>query len=687
MADELFSTGPRPGARVERRLNLRSQAPSKTRVGPSQGQLIMESLVTFAGVAGKQYEKKLKKEVEADKAVQMSRAVQGFLPTDNATKAGKLSHVAVNVQKESLGAQARLQQLGKTRVTDEEWNDAIRDEYTNIDTFLSDTYPDYKDNVEMQKLSSLAIRESIPKATAVMETHRVAFEIEDRMTSATDTIINNAAANPTKSVLKETTTMLDALQLTESQKDQTIVNAAINTRDPDILRLSKEYKGSRETSLYDRTGALQTLDKSLKNEAISDHAIQINIERNTLDEGYLTGAMSKDEWRQGHINRNRDLENRFSTPAQMDSIQAKKDKLTAQNYKSSDLIERMQNWAITDFSQDKREDVQAALDYLLDINQKSIFEQSRDVKPEDRSQFIKDKTTSKIAYIGDIATKGGGTVDAWTADLSNLANINIPATILEADIGTFKVELLSSTAQRGIELIESMSPTARDEHFDKLGSKEAKTLRNFMNMRELGMPLPQALDRAQMLTRNPSPVNIPAINKGVKAVISKQEFSWFRPDFPESQEAYLQNEIRQKVMLDPVPESKSNVKLVSDWMKKKWTTAGNLRLKGSPSYLSSATGLHAERLENAMEGYKEFHRERILPQIEGLGLKFKDVFPVTDPNRNTMELQTSTGLKIPGTRQSLGDLRKIASDWKVKKEKKVWESLGTGADLWYKEVK
>ena len=674
MADQL-NIGPRPGARVEKKLNLQSQASGKRQVGASVGSMLVESLVAYSGAIGEQYSKKVAKEVEADKAVQMSRAVQGFLPTDNATKAGVKSHVAVNSQKEALGAQARLQQLAKTDITDDQWEEAIRLEFKNLDTSLTDTYPSYGKDVELQKLSSLAMREIIPSATAVRETAKVGYEIKHRMNTATDAIINNAAANPTTDMLKETETILNSLQLTESQKDQTIIDAALNTRDPDILNLAKQYKGARNTSLFDRTGSLQTLDGNLKNEAISDHAIQINIERNTLDEAYLRGDIDENQWRQAHVNRNADLENRFSTPSQMDAVQAKKDKLTVADYKSSDLIRRMQNDSITDFSQDKPEDIQGAFDELLYINQKSILNQAKELPVEDQVQFIKDKTTAVIGYMGDIATKGNDTIDAWTADLSNLANLNIPTAITEADVRNFKVEQLSTTAQRAIQLIDGMSDTARDEHFDKIGSKEGKTLRHFMNMRDMGMPLPQALDRAQTLTRNPSPINIAAVNSGVKDVISNLEFTWFRPDFSDNQEAYLQNEIREKVMIDPTPDSKSNVDLVISWMKKKWTTVGNLWLKGSPDYLSSATGLHAEKLENAMEGYVQLHRERVLPQLEGLGLTMADVFPVTDPNRGTVELHTSTGFKVPGTRQSLGDLRKVASDWKVEKEQKVWKEM------------
>jgi len=657
--------GVRPGQRVQKKRNLGSQARSRAsfQPGQSEGSLAITALTAFAGVAGDAFTARTKKKVEADKAVQTSRALQGFAPTDDATIAGYDAHVAVNIKEQTLASQARLNELAKTRVSEDEWDEAIRKEYEGLDLTLSDDYERYTTSIDLQKLSSVAMREAIAKPTVIRETFKIQHEIEDRMNTATDTLMNNAAANPSSNVLDETNTMLEALKLTESQKDKVILDAIYNTRDQNLIDLSKEYKGERDTSLYERNGKIQQIEKNLKNQAIADKAIQINEERNTLDQSYIDGSMTREQWIQAHVNRNKDLDGKFSTPSHINSVDAAKDKVTVQQFKTNNITKNLLDWNFTDFSQYKPEDVQKAMDNILTVNTDQMVFEANKLPVEDRAEYIDNKQRATIKHYGDLGVKSGMTVDAWTSDLNALSKMVVPSEILESEGGE-----LSITASRGMKVLDSLSLTARDEYLQKLGKQERTTLQNFMHYRDMQMPLTQALDRAQTEARNPSKLNTETINKAVDAIRSEEE-AWFRPDFSSAQDAYLMDEVRQKTMAGRA-DSEAYQKVVSNWMKSQWTITGNMRLKGSPQQLTDLSGLHSEKLGNAIGGYIIANQDTIKDQISGFGFGLDDVFAVTDPTNGTFEIRTKDNVAIPGTRSSLQDLQKYNADLKVHVERR-----------------
>ena len=57
-----------------------------------------------------------------------------------------------------------------------------------------------------------------------------------------------------------------------------------------------------------------------------------------------------------------------------------------------------------------------------------------------------------------------------------------------------------------------------------MGSREAKTLRAFAHYKELGISMPQALDKAQTFAKNPQKPKKKDIDEAVDTITSKTSF-------------------------------------------------------------------------------------------------------------------------------------------------------------------
>jgi len=642
--------------------------------GMSEGTYIADALVKFAGVAGDMYIAKTAKKVEADKIVQTSRAMQKMQPSSDATNAGYQAHAAVAIKGQMLKKQAELNALADTNITDEQWDEAAKSAYVDVDNFMMENYDNYAKSNELQKLTAVAMREAMPQATARREAAKIGFEIDGRMNAGTDVLVNGSkvlqGAVGTEA-LDLLNGMLKPLQLTASQKDQVLTNAILQTRDPSLIKLAKEFKGDRDTSLFSRTGSIQRIDDQLESQNLADSAIDIADERSLVEGGYLSGEMTKSEFKTRVKNRNSVLDNKFMSPSRYEYILDQYDKRTAENYRTGDLINAIQDPNVVETGATKKEE-QAALTQMVKIREDSAQAKAdaQGLEGDDREEFIKAEKVRTIAHVGDQSVKIGALNGEWVATLQNLATMNVPANLLEGKAGGFTVQDLPDKAQAGIQILDSLPPVARDEYISGIKNVDkGKTLRNFMHLRELGVDLPLALQRAQFLTAHPVPVDFTAIQTGVEEVRDKQEYFWWRKDIPDNQSDYMEQVLREKIMVDPNPASEGNINLVSNWMKNSWTTTKKgTRLLGDPGYIARTAKLNVTRLDNALDGYIDSQAERFLPMISDMGLDAKDVFPVTDPKTGTISLRTTLG-PIPGTRRMISDLPKYAAQRKVKLEK------------------
>jgi hypothetical protein len=622
---------------------------------------MVESLVNFAGVAGSEYIKSVSKKIEADKAVQTSRAVEGLIPTSDATVAGYQAHAAVSIKSKTLGSQARLNELAKRKTTDEEWEEAIREEYRVLDEHMMENYPGYETDEVLQKLSAVSLRETIPQATAQREGYKLEHEINDRINSATDVLVNSAASgglniDNSKDLVASVDNMLKPLQLTASQKDQVVAQAIAISKDPALI------------------------DKTLQNQKIADNGISLAEERLTQEQALFTGEVTLKEFTDHVKRRNKDLNNKYMTPANFESVVTQLGKNTAAAFNMERLIKKIQSDNPNMYGE-KPKEVQAAYENLLKIREDKAIADAEELglQGDESIAHILNERQKTVKYLGDKSVEKGLLLESWKASIRNLSTMNVDTTGTEQD-GKFR---LSAKGKQAMHLLDSMTENTRGQYIDSLDNKKDRdAVMQFLHLREEGVPEGTALKQAQNLARNPRPIDFKAVQGGWEEVRDSQEWSWFRKDIPDSQVGYIEDTVKDYIMNNPNPGSPMSVDLVKGWMKNNWTTTKNgTRLMGNAQQLTElmsrddSGGLHISKIDTAVEQLIEINKDSIRKTLSIYGLDESDVYPVTNTKDGTIALHATGVGDFMGTKWGLSELPAMYATRKNELEAATAEAL------------
>lgn len=672
-----FSMGQTPGFVPETTPDLQSRVnKAQFQAGPNVAGALVNSLVAFADVAGDEYVKRVNKEVAADKVVQTAKALRKEAPTSDATRAGYQAHAAIALQDQAVKEQLRLNEVAKTDIDDEQWDKEVRNSYDTVDQYMSENYKGYKESPELQKLAGLSLREVIPQATAARQEQGLKREIEGRISTATDTLINAANTGAYKTLGAEgmaghVVTMMKSLQLSPSQQDAVFVDAIENTRSPELIESAKYWKGSRRSSLYDRSGRIQSLERELKKDAAEKDIFNTAQAKYAMESGFLAGEVTDQEFDL----RNKAHEKTTGKPlfqeSEVMSLMTNRDKALALENRKMQLLQDIGSDKAF-IGQYKDKEIQEGFTEYTQKVLMGIENDALTLQDSEKDSFIQQKSTQAVSRIADLSVRHDTLIESWKGDFHALATINVPADIKDK-------KGLPPVAQGALLKLDAMAPITRETYIDSLDSSDQKVLRAYTSLRDMNVPEIQALDKAQVMARNPSPPDRKAIEKATKSVYDKQE-AWLRPDFTGPQAGYIKDKIKERVALFPEPSSETNTKIVNEWFDKGWTIAGKTRVLGSPAKLQALTGLHPERLESAFSGLIHMNQEEIARSLNGTDLTIDDVFPETDPIKGTIVLRTKWG-QLPQTTMPLSKLKEMGDKYKVKLEEAASKKYNTYDDI------
>jgi hypothetical protein len=679
---------------IGRQMKNPGRKPRSAFLKSDQGVMIADALMNFAGAGGDIYQKVQNKKIESDKVIQTGRALIGAMPSDDATLAGYRTHAAVTLNSKTLQSQARLNELAKSGLSDEEWEKAIQDEYVKVDSYMSENYKNYTKDPEMQKMIPISFREIMPQLVAAKEADRINREIEERVNDASDILISSARMAKTngisiepEGIVSKIDQAVKGLQLTSDQKDKVVLKAIIATESPALIEASKLWRGDRKSSLYEREGSIQTIENNIQNQSISNNVISLSTELEAYKAGISSGEITLEHGLALIDKRNKELNGKFATRGTVAEIIRERNKEFAARYRKKMVKESISDPNNTDSLDFTDKEKQACYRDIYSDEMNKINKEAESLPEDKKAGFIQANTSSTVARVADLAVKQGDIVKPFVSTLANLASSNIAARQLTGEKGEVT---LDTTTQQAISLLDSMSPMAKYKHLEAVGGKEAKTVRAFMAYRDRGIPEPQSLAMAQSFMTNPFPPDMKRIRKGVDEVRDNLEsfMFFFGDDFDNNQESYLESEIQDQISLSPEPDDKGNIDLVTEYFKKGWTNVGSLRLKGAPGYLSKSIGINGDKLEGAMRGFVWSQKSIWEPQLKALQLDEDDVFPVTDPKRGTIQIMARSkafNANVPlGLPISLGKVRELSSQYKVQKEKDM-DELET-LDEAYKKV-
>lgn len=675
-----FSMGQTPGfvpgttPDLQNRVNKAQYQPK-----PNVAGALVDSLVAFAGVGADQYVKQIDKKLAKDKVVQTARALALEAPTDDATGVGLQAHALLRIQDEVHKQQTRLNALcdGK-ELTEEEWKKEAGDSYNAVDKYMLDNYPTYKDMPVLQQVTVNASREMMEQAVSYKNAKSKEREITGRINTATDALIN--AGTPTalaqlggaEGLAKHAVTMMKSLQLTPSQVDEVFIGATLNSRSPELIEASKYFTGARRTTLYNRSGQIQALERTLAKEAASKNILVNARQKYAEEQAYLRGEMSDEEMDRRDEASIRNTGKPQWSEAERMSLMQQKDKALAKEQRKLDAIKAWSNGTIGFLDFTDKETQEAGTSYV-DETIDSIRQEALKLPAEQQQEYVKQHAYKTVAAVADLSIHNSAPLKSWLNEFHALATTNVPANL-------DKENKLPSEAQGALLKLDAMSYATREAYLDKLDSNDAKVIRGYIGLRDMLVPEGQALSKAQVMARNPEPPDKNTINKVTEDIIDDTE-AWLKPDYTDAQRAYMTQMVRERVALFPLPGSDVNKKIVKDWLDKGWTTIGNTRLLGSRERLASLTGLEPDHLRVAMEGFLLSNSEYVNKALAVQGMTIDDAFPVTDPEKGTMTIYTKWG-PLPETTMPLSKLKSVADKYKHKMEQKMSEQFDNVSEVY-----
>lgn len=618
-----------------------------------QGLQIVDALVNFAEVGGGIYSTEMSKKIAEDKIVQSALASTGAAPTDDATVAGYRAHAAVMMQDQVMRHQLELNELAKQDLTDEEWDEQLRTRYRDVDEYIGKNYTTYDKDKEMQKLLPLAFREMMPQLNSVRQSEQIKRMVEKGKNSITDYIIQQAKLMKDNGVSMKPEVLADtfdykfkALRLASKEKDDIIEDVVLTSRSFELIEAAKVWKGDRKTSLFDRSGKLQQLEKKLINEALSTEAVAMTTKLMAIKQGIISGEILISDGmamldKMNKATNGEAVSSGFISGIWTDYYQARAAEAELTRAKEilsnpdaidpGDLKDKTKKAAYRSIYEDELDKAAEAI--------KSLPEGERQMQ----FAVLKKQSQSRVA---DMAVRNNDTVVPFVNILHNLATSNVA---FRADKDESGKPILGNTEKEGIGLIEAMSPIALVQHLDALQGygKEARAIRDFMAYRDRGMTDPQALAQAQANFRNPVVASAKQIKAGVDEVRDNLEFLW-TPNFEDKQVPYLEEQIRNQIALSSEPDSESNINLVTEYFKKGWTQVGKLWIKGSQKYLAQQLGVEGSMkgraaggngwIKDAFDAYTWGTKDEWEPMLYGNGLENDDVFPEVDDKKGTVRI-------------------------------------------------
>lgn len=286
----------------------------------------VNSLSGILGLASEGFRSYADNKIAEDRVKQTEQAVKGLMPTDDATRAGYEAHALVKSKGDQAKYIAKMKAFADTNPTDEEWEEAMSTGLASTQENLRDSYNLDVENEEqlytdLNKLALNNIVSATPQLTLHRETVKLEHENTTRMESLEDSIIGMTGVGLSPEVMVlDIDSITPELQLSPIDSDKAIINAVINSQSPELIEMSKILYQGRKTSLYQRSGAIQSLDAKQRKAGAINRTIDKSKAQVTAKDALMKGEMTEEEFYQFVGNQSAKLGEDLFTESAMTSM-------------------------------------------------------------------------------------------------------------------------------------------------------------------------------------------------------------------------------------------------------------------------------------------------------------------------------------------------------------------------------
>lgn len=388
----------------------------------------------------KKFKAKQDAKIEADKQLQVARALRGQLPTSDSSKAGRTASYLARVKVGGTGLIKKIAadpNLG--RMTDEELRDNLEVGIGGIREKLAADYADVlSDSADLDKSVSLQIGDLMPELIAAKASSTAKMEHRQDYESAYGLAyeeVANASDEDIPAVLSRLSSISDTMNLSPDEFESIVVQLADTTGKKGVFDFAKKFKGSHDQSLFSRSSVLQKMvGKKKRSDDIAVTVALWNAKDDIVDK-YRAGAISDDELDKAVISLYHDYGNTFSE-SEVRGLKASQQSMRVEEGNQNRWIEDFHADKAVDFiKSDGKEATAAEKAATIEVVQLETFNEFKDAlekanTPEGRQNgqygaILGRAWQATIRATDRFGKRSGVYSKHFTKRLNNIANANI----------------------------------------------------------------------------------------------------------------------------------------------------------------------------------------------------------------------------------------------------------------------
>lgn len=309
--------------------------------------------------------------VEDDKVRQYDRAMNGLLPSDDATRGGTRAHMLVKLQNDVMIQTFDLTEAAKRfEGTDEEWESLVVSSRNEVQAGLWSKYPELIDDLDTMRMVTNSFMEQQPKvfaARANAKLEREAAERTSSMRSRIITLTDGLSGKPLDAALAQLQQEAIALQLTKPEFETLVAEIATERAaigDGVLVDGTKSLKDNQGVSLYQRNGKLMSAEISANRAWAAQNQVALFEKKDAAIQAFEAGALNRKELLQIMDNQNRATGGTAWSDSEIQSLFNKQAKSAGEAARLQDLMARAEGGSplgLQDISSKERSDYAEAL--------------------------------------------------------------------------------------------------------------------------------------------------------------------------------------------------------------------------------------------------------------------------------------------------------------------------------------
>jgi hypothetical protein len=654
----------------------------------NDGMAIVDALLNFAEVCGGIYTTQMSKKIAADKITQSAQAELKLAPTSEATVAGYRAHAATMMKDKVTQQRAKLSDLAKKGLTKEEWIEAVRKSYSEVDDYLSANYSNYHTDKEMQKLLPLAFREMMPQLNTLRESENIKIMTDKGKDAVTDQIITQSKLlneNGISLTPDQLSTMftnnLKALRLTTDEKDSIVENVVLLSKDRNMLEAAKQWKGDRKSNLFERSGKLQMLDKQLKDKEIVSKGVDYEVAQAGLQSQAIQGAITKDQFISQVKLMRKQSNDTYPYRGFVQATLAKIDKQRLADADMSASMEAFMSGNTYKLKDKKPKDLEAIYDKLSSTLGGAAIDEAKAELPGADDAAVQElaskKYIAKSQMLIQRSVEQGHIPKSLKNRLNQVAVINVAEEIKDQERkGGGIQEKLDPSIEKELQFVNSVPVASRQAILEDMTGTNKDVIEAYWNEMKKGVSPALALDRAQRKANNPPAVKTKAINEAADKIVSNLEwgFPWLGggQDYTDNQKGLVKKYVANLLFNSFDPLGESTQEHVENAVKSYARTGnGRVFLGMTPDKLYEMTKVDISHVDSGLDALISENMDRLKPTLDTMGIEQKDVTIMPYPEQGYFRLVDSTGALLTTKRFKFSEIGDAANRISLKRQKEM----------------